>query len=392
VRILWVGNPPGVGSGYGEQARLFIPRLQKLGHELAVACNYGVQGMCLEAGPVTYYPSDSAWGNKTLATYKDHFGADLIVALCDAWVLKPDEWPDDMEVAVWAPVDHYPLPPMVLATLAHEKVRPIAMSRFGERMMIDAGLEPLYVPHGVDRTLFHPRPETKTAVRAELGVPADAFLVGIVAANAGNPAVIRKAFDKSLLAFSRFAATHEDAWLYGHTQTSPGVAGGISIEALTVATECPTDRVRYTPPAVWHLGWPTANVSNLYQAFDVLLNPSMGEGFGVPIIEAQACGVPVITSDHSAMSELTQAGWLVDGDPSWDEMQRAWWISPFVDHIVAALDAAYDRRNDQELRQGAAGFAAHYDADIVTDAFWRPAIAALAASREVAPLREGAKV
>jgi glycosyltransferase involved in cell wall biosynthesis len=385
---MWLGNPPGVGSGYGEQAALFIPRFAAMGHEVAVQCNWGVQGMRIEAGPVTYYPSDNAWGNRALGTYAEHFGADRVVALCDAWVLRPDEWPDDIRVGVWAPVDHYPLPPAVLATLAHPKVQPIAMSRFGERQMRECGLEPLYVPHGVDTTLFNPRPDTKDAIRAELGIPKDAFLVGMVAANTGNASVPRKAFPQAFLAFSRFAASRTDAWLYAHTQAEPPPGGGISLEKLTLATGCPTGRVRFPPASIWHLGATNTLVSNLYQAFDVLLNPSMGEGFGIPILEAQACGVPVIASDHSAMSELTQAGWLVAGDPWWDALQDSFYIVPSIDSIVAALDAAYEQRSNQELRAGAAAFAEVYDADLVARHYWPPALEALGAPREVAPLAQ----
>jgi glycosyltransferase involved in cell wall biosynthesis len=42
----------------------------------------------------------------------------------------------------------------------------------------------------------------------------------------------------------------------------------------------------------------------LYSAADLLLFPSLQEGFGWPIIEAQACGCPVITSNRAPMTEV----------------------------------------------------------------------------------------
>lgn len=51
----------------------------------------------------------------------------------------------------------------------------------------------------------------------------------------------------------------------------------------------------------------------LYNSAKVLLHPSLAEGFGNPIIEAMACGCPVITSNQSAMPEVAGgAARLVD--------------------------------------------------------------------------------
>ena len=49
---------------------------------------------------------------------------------------------------------------------------------------------------------------------------------------------------------------------------------------------------------------PTADLPHLYNAAQMLILPSYYEGFGLPPLEAMACGVPVIISDTPAMSEV----------------------------------------------------------------------------------------
>ena len=276
--------------------------------------------------------------------------------------MNPEAWPE-REMAIWAPVDHYPMPPSVLAVLAHDRVRPIAMSRNGEKLMSEAGLDPAYVPHGIDTAVFRPMPKIRKQAREALGLPPDGFLVGMVGANRGNPLIPRKGFPQAFHAFSRFAAEHDDAWMYVHTQAAADPGSGINLDVLATVTGCPAGRVRFPEASAWHLGISPEQMGVLYNAFDVLLNPSWGEGFGIPIMEAQACGVPVITSDHSAMSELTSAGWCVGGDPWWDELQKSFLIIPSIDGIVEALEQAYEHRHDEKLRKGAVEFAQLYDAD-----------------------------
>ncbi len=65
---------------------------------------------------------------------------------------------------------------------------------------------------------------------------------------------------------------------------------------------------------VHFLGYvPDEDVPALYSAATCFVYPSFYEGFGIPIIEAMACGCPVITSNNSSMKEIAgNAAILVD--------------------------------------------------------------------------------
>jgi glycosyltransferase involved in cell wall biosynthesis len=66
--------------------------------------------------------------------------------------------------------------------------------------------------------------------------------------------------------------------------------------------------------AVRHLGVVAdSELPALYAKVDVLLIPSLYEGFGLPVLEAMACGTPVVASTAGALSETAgEAALLVD--------------------------------------------------------------------------------
>jgi glycosyltransferase involved in cell wall biosynthesis len=65
---------------------------------------------------------------------------------------------------------------------------------------------------------------------------------------------------------------------------------------------------------VHYLGFvPAADLPGLYSLATLFAFPSLHEGFGLPILEAMACGTPVLTSNRSAMPEVSgTAAYLVD--------------------------------------------------------------------------------
>ena len=213
--------------------------------------------------------------------------------------------------------------------------------------------------------------DQKAARRVVGAVPEDAFVVGMVAANKGN-ALPRKSFPQMFEAFAKFQARHDDAFLYLHAMKKAVAQGGLDLVALAGVMGIPENRLTFTPEFELYKGVDPVKMPWVYNQFDVLANPSLGEGFGIPVIEAQSCGVPVLLNDFSAMPELCGHGWCVGGEPLYDPAQGAWFQSPHVGEIVEALELAYEARGGGSER--AREFALDYDADLVFDQDWVPVL------------------
>jgi glycosyltransferase involved in cell wall biosynthesis len=88
-------------------------------------------------------------------------------------------------------------------------------------------------------------------------------------------------------------------------------------------------------------GVPLEETVHFYQAADAFVYPSFNETFGLPILEAMACGCPVVTSDTSAMPE-TAGGAAVLSDPR-DPASIA--------HAIRQAVAGRDRLRERGLRR-----------------------------------------
>lgn len=375
MRILWSSNSPWAHTGYGTQTRTTVPQLQALGHQVAISAFYGLQGGKLDWHGVPIYPVlHHRYGQDAIAPHAKDFRADLLISLMDVWVCQPDLFPD-VPWACWFPIDHAPMPDMV-AQKAARAFAPIAMSQFGAQMCADIGLDAFCIPHAIDTGIFQPM--DRQQARSLTALPADRFIVGMVAANKGNPS--RKAFPQQLAGFAQFQQRHPDALLYLHTDM--GVSGGevVNLPKLCDALSLQPGRdVVFADQYANALGYDDTHMAALYSSCDVLLNCSLGEGFGIPILEAQSCGTPAIVGDWTAMSELTFPGSIAipktDAEETytWFEAYQ-WSVRPTA--IADALDHIWQHAPDRApLREAARA----YDASLIRETHWKPTLAAIEA-------------
>lgn len=377
MRLLMHSNMPWACTGYGVQTATFVPRWHdRLGHDVAMASIYGLQGGPMSWNGIPCYPSGfDQVGHDVIAPHATHFKADLILTLFDAWVLDGDRiQAQGGRWVPWFPIDSDPIPAAVLRSV-QKAWQPVVFSAFGVRMAREAGLDVRYVPHGADSGVYKPSAD-RQAAREARQFGADRFVVGIVAANKGIPS--RKSWPEMLEAFARLQRRHPEALLYLHTFLGTEMQG-INVTEYVEYLGIPDHAVKACDQYQNILGYPPEWMAETFGSLDVLMNVAMGEGFGVPLMEAQMCGTPVVTGAWTAQEELAGLGSQLiareDADRWWTP-QAGYQFKPRVDAIDDALERAWEDWSAGKLaglRDDLARVtAAEYDADHVTDEYWGP--------------------
>jgi glycosyltransferase involved in cell wall biosynthesis len=378
VKVLIHSNGPHVPSGYGKQARLAGRALRDLGHEVAFSCFSGLGGSPIRWEGYTMFPGGMLeFGVDTLIPHAHTFGAELIITIMDTYKLFPiaaELAETGIMTAPFMAIDCTAenggpsiADQMTLATM--HGCQPVAVSRFGQERLEAIGFHGSpYVPHCFDGAVFVP-PADRNALREENGTAGD-FMIGICAANSD---LMRKGWQEQFAAFARFARRHKNAKLSVFTVYNR--SRGLNLPEMASDMGIPGDRIVWMPVYEQVCGLlPDEFMAAYYGSIDVLSNCAYAEGFGVPLIEAQACGTPVVATDASAMTELAMpAGWLVKGSRYWNPVLRAWWTRPDEDLIVKAWERAWAQGDAMpERRHRARAAAKDYACDTVRDTWWAP--------------------
>ena len=181
----------------------------------------------------------------------------------------------------------------------------ICMSRYGQLCMekeFDRCEESWYIPHGVDCGFFKPILEPKYGRKKLKDIAPDAFVVGCVARNQH-----RKNIPQLVKGFKEFIDRNDlkpnQAKLMLHMDWNDAMGWKLPSFAEQYGL-----KEYLLPPLMGVLdageSLDEQSMVHLYNCMDVFVLPTAGEGFGIPTIEAMACGVPVAVTNYTTAWEI----------------------------------------------------------------------------------------
>ena len=333
---------------------------------------------------VLIYPSgQDPWSEDVILNHYIDWRADLCISLKEPWVFQ--QIPNlAINFVPFAIIDHDPVSPSITSRL-RTAFKVIAVSRFGQRQLKQADIPSTFIPHGCDTDVY--KPLDKAKCKKMWFTEPDEFVVGIVAMNRSRKQIprmmrgYRKFLDDNpdlkshLTLWSNIqpvkSEKYEDAIGLGVADVGVNLLPEIMQLGLGEAVKWPDAKLIREGIPEWtnENGW---NMVTLYNSFDVLLLCSGGEGFALPLIEAQSVGCPVVTTDYAAGPEQVGAGLTVPcSDYAIINTPGTRYGLADVDKMAEALTKIMNA-DPEKLAKKARAFAERYDWRRVIGAYWQP--------------------
>lgn len=248
----------------------------------------------------------------------------------------------------WFPVDGESTP-NTWQSILEVCTKLLSLTNYGKRELESKdgakGKKVITVNLGVDNKVFQPATyQQKRIYRQDFGVPDNAVVYLTVANN-----FWRKGVYLAVEAFGRLVNQYslDDVFLYLYTNMDKPLYNLINGKpAIKNKISYPTG---YNP---FYNFKEDIELVKYYQLADIFFLPTMAEGFGMPLLEAQACGLPCIASNNSAIPEVVGgAGLLIDSPSTLMGLSGDYYVTQHPPRIEHAVELMYQLYKDKELRQ-----------------------------------------
>jgi len=387
MKIILYSVPPFFRTAYAKNTYNIAKRLRDRGFDVKIVANTGFDGSDpviykgLEVYPKIYYFNDD-WSLHSLGYWCRLLNPDLVIQHFDLWVLGGmlhKVLPLGVKYATYTPIDQFPLIPYLVEDMKYAEIN-FAMSRFAEKVMREAGVpNVVYFPHGVDTKIYRPVDEvTRRRVRRIYGIEDEAFVFLHVGINYG----IRKNISGLLRAFKKFIdqtkARPGEVYLILWTYPFRDVFNPNGEDLSVVWRYLGIGRyIKYPVRDVYWKGLSEEEMALFYNIADVFVTASMGEGFGLPILESMSCGKPVIGTNFSSIPELVEGCGDLARVSEYLGMRLTCGFQAIVDtdHLADLMVKYYNSPSlVEEKGKKCLEKAKQYDWDLVIDKYLIPSI------------------
>lgn len=207
------------------------------------------------------------------------------------------------------------------------------------------------LPLGIDPLLFNPHAQPIDSIKATIGASYCFLYNGGVTPRKGTDILVN-AFLNEFGANEPVCLLIKDSDIYGK---------GMAARIKDLSSRNDIARIIYLCENIPH-----EQLAGLYRSADCYVHPYRAEGYGLPIVEAMACGLPAIVTGGGACLDYVdpESGYFVKcsletmkvkkvGDL--DTVDYPFWLIPDTDHLQAVLRYVFSNQEKAQLRGLSAG-------------------------------------
>lgn len=343
LRILMMSNGPEIPTGYGKVLRELATRLNKdprFEIHILNENNFSGQEYSFQGIPVhTLMMQTNDMSKVFEGVYRviDKVKPDIVWFLEDSFTLSNFGIPNLSNTSV-KKVFYIPLDGANIPDIGVPSVRSmdelVSMSKFTQKNLAKEGFDSGMIWHGVDLELFRPVTSNEQSfLKRNMGFQEDDFVIF----NYGRNSNIRKNNQGLMKVAAMYLKTAPKNHKFVIHTLQPEQAGNDLIDyrdrILSLDYDKSVlDRIIFTPFSEKNPA-PDNYVARMMQASDLVVTVSIGEGFGLIMAEAMACGKPVISNAYTTPYELLEE--------SIDDIGPRGWCVPNNTAFVAHMNTEH---------------------------------------------------
>ena len=331
-KILCISDSPSLDSGMGRGHRELVQRLHDTGRFSVASFGWFFQS-AQQRGVKWEFPwrqftnsrtdrpyghpdnwpnpSQRDWENSAIyQVINEMFKPDVVIAMGDEWMvdyLYKIPIRDNFKLIHEVPIDGEPIPRQWARDFKTADVL-ISMSEYGKRVIQDAdkNCNVTVLPRGIDTSVFTKINAPKEMLRKSYMPTAQGrFVVGVF-----NRFQDRKQIGRAVEAFAKFISDgkHKDCDLYLHLDMNDAFSVSqkktLDGEFGLIERYGIRDRIIVNKDITVEKGVTSDVLNALYNCCNVYLSTTQGEGYGLTVAEALACGLPCIATNYTTIPEL----------------------------------------------------------------------------------------